>query len=81
MHWWWGLWLAGMLSGTSLMYTGSADDVIARAYQDVRPLLAADAAVIGAAVAGIFVVRALTAAQRQRSGTGPRFGTTGTAAG
>ncbi|MCZ1007414.1 DUF4328 domain-containing protein [Streptomyces lydicus] len=81
VNWWWGLWLAGMLSGTSLMYTGSADDVIAHAYQDVRPLLAADAAVIGAAVSGIFVVRALTAAQRQRTGSGPRFETGGTAAG
>ncbi|MFF8783584.1 DUF4328 domain-containing protein [Streptomyces sp. NPDC015125] len=81
VNWWWGLWLAGMLSGTGLMYTGSTDDVIARAYQGVPPLLAADTAVIGAAVAGIFVVRALTAAQQQRIGSSPRFGTAGPAAG
>ncbi|WP_443033820.1 DUF4328 domain-containing protein [Streptomyces sp. CA2R101] len=83
VNWWWGLWLAGMLSGTGLMYKGSTDDVIARAYQNVSPLLAADAAVIGAAVAGIFVVRALTAAQQQRIGNGnsPRGEAAGPAAG
>ncbi|MFD7992598.1 DUF4328 domain-containing protein [Streptomyces mexicanus] len=64
VNWWWGLWLAGMLSGTGLMYTGTTDAVIARAYTDVLPLLVADAAVVGAAVAAVFVVRALTAAQR-----------------
>lgn len=66
VNWWWGLWLVGMLSGTGLMYAVSTDDVIERAYQKVYPLLAADAAVVAAAVAGVFVVRALTAAQRRR---------------
>ncbi|MFI2238196.1 DUF4328 domain-containing protein [Streptomyces chrestomyceticus] len=66
VNWWWGLWLVGMLSGTGLMYTVPTDDVIERAYQAVYPLLAADAAVVAAAVAGVFVVRALTAAQRRR---------------
>jgi hypothetical protein len=65
VNWWWGLWLAGMLSGVGLMYTASPDHVIARAYTDVQMLLAADAAVVGSAVAAIFVVRALTAVQRQ----------------
>ncbi len=66
VNWWWGLWLAGMLSGLGLMYTNSTtDDVIARAYTDVRLLLVADAAVVGAAVAGVLVIRALTAVQQR----------------
>ncbi|MEV0555961.1 DUF4328 domain-containing protein [Streptomyces sp. NPDC050597] len=64
VNWWWGLWLAGMLSGVGLMYADSTDEVIVRAYTDVHLLLAADAAVVGAAVACVFVVRALTAAQQ-----------------
>ncbi|MFI5687213.1 DUF4328 domain-containing protein [Streptomyces sp. NPDC051636] len=69
---WWGLWLAGMLSGVGLMYKDSTDEVIERAYTEVWPLLACEAAVVAAAVAGVFVVRAVTAAQDQRmaSGTG-----------
>lgn len=70
VNWWWGLWLVGMLSGTGLMYTGSTDDTIERAYTDVRFLLTADAVLVGAAVAGIFVVRALTAAQQASIATG-----------
>ncbi|MGW7002725.1 DUF4328 domain-containing protein [Streptomyces sp. NPDC054933] len=66
VNWWWGLWLAGTLSGVGLMYTASTDNVIARAYNDVQLLMAADVAVIGAALAGIFVIRALTATQQQR---------------
>ncbi len=66
VNWWWGLWLVGALSGTGLMYTGTTDAVIARAYTDAPLLLVADAAVVGAAVAGVFVVRALTAVQRKR---------------
>lgn len=62
---WWGLWLIGMLSGVGLMYADSTDEIIARAYTDVWQLLASDAAVVGAAVAGIFVVRALTAVQER----------------
>ncbi|MFI9232355.1 DUF4328 domain-containing protein [Streptomyces rimosus] len=65
VNWWWGLWLAGMVSGVGLMYTDSTDDVIARAYTNVRLLLLADAAVVGAAVAAVLVVRALTAAQER----------------
>lgn len=62
VNWWWGLWLAGLLGEAG---RGTTDQVIARAYQDVPLLLAGDAAVLGAALAGILVVRALTAAQRQ----------------
>ncbi|MDJ1134866.1 DUF4328 domain-containing protein [Streptomyces iconiensis] len=66
VNWWWGLWLAGMLSGAGLVYADSSkDEIIARAYNDVPLLLAADATVIGAAVAGILVVRALSAAQQR----------------
>ncbi|WP_428986005.1 DUF4328 domain-containing protein [Streptomyces pyxinicus] len=60
---WWGLWLAGTLSGVGLVYKDSTDEVIARAYDEVWPLLASDAALVGAAVAGAFVVRAVTRAQ------------------
>jgi hypothetical protein len=74
VNWWWGLWLFGTLTGTGLMYTVSTDKVIERAYDNPGPLLAADAAVVGAAVAGILMVRALTAAQR---GTGGHDGGTG----
>ncbi|MCB5908367.1 DUF4328 domain-containing protein [Streptomyces pinistramenti] len=65
VNWWWGLWLAG-LSGLGPNYADSTDKVIARAYEGAPLLLAGDAAVVGAALAGIFVVRALTAAQPQR---------------
>ncbi|MFH8533980.1 DUF4328 domain-containing protein [Streptomyces tendae] len=63
---WWGLWLVGALSGVGLMYADTTDDVIARAYTNVAPLLAADAAVVGAAVACALMVRALTGAQERR---------------
>lgn len=66
VNWWWGLWLVGMLSGVGLMSTDSRDEIIARAYTDVPALLASDAVVVGAAVAGVLVVRAVTAAQRER---------------
>jgi hypothetical protein len=62
---WWVLWLIGLLSGVGLMYSDSTDEIIARAYTDVWQLLASDAAVVGAAVAGIFVVRAVTAVQER----------------
>lgn len=61
---WWALWLVGMVTGLGLTYRGGTDDVIVRAYHDVGTLLLADLAVIGAAVAGILMVRALTAVQR-----------------
>jgi hypothetical protein len=60
---WWVLWLVGMLSGVGLVYEDSKDEVIERAYTELWPLLASDAAVVGAAVAAVFVVRAVTAAQ------------------
>ncbi|GGU43057.1 hypothetical protein GCM10010211_02940 [Streptomyces albospinus] len=64
VNWWWGLWLVGSLGGAGL-YAGTTDAVIARAYTDAPLLLVADAAVVGAAVAGTFVVRALTAVQQK----------------
>ncbi|WP_326666591.1 DUF4328 domain-containing protein [Streptomyces canus] len=60
---WWALWLVGMVTGLGLMYDGDTDDLIARAYNGVTTLLVADLAVVGAAVAGILMVRALTAVQ------------------
>ncbi|MYW45318.1 DUF4328 domain-containing protein [Streptomyces sp. SID486] len=69
---WWGLWLAGMLSGVGIVSRDSTDEIIARAYTGVWPLLASDAAVVGAAVAGVFAVRAVTAAQAERLRPGPR---------
>ncbi|MFG2223435.1 DUF4328 domain-containing protein [Streptomyces sp. NPDC048644] len=68
VNWWWGLWLVGVLSGLGLNSTDSTDGVIARAYERVSPLLASDAAVVGAALTAIFVVRALTAAQQRHTG-------------
>ncbi|MDO0930931.1 DUF4328 domain-containing protein [Streptomyces sp. DG2A-72] len=70
VNWWWALWLVGMVSGVGLMYTDSTDEVIARAYSDVGLLLAADAAMVGAAVAGALMVRALTSAQEDRRAAG-----------
>ncbi|MFI1533151.1 DUF4328 domain-containing protein [Streptomyces anandii] len=68
VNWWWGLWLAGSLSAVGLMYcTGSTDSVIERAYTDVWQLLAADAMVVGAAVAATVMVRTLTTAQQSRT--------------
>ncbi|MGW3954101.1 DUF4328 domain-containing protein [Streptomyces sp. NPDC004752] len=66
---WWALWLIGMFSGAGLVYRGgdSRDDIIERAYTDVWQLLLSDAAVVGAAVAAVFVVRAVTEVQRERA--------------
>lgn len=66
VNWWWGLWLAGLAGGVGLIYADDTDDVIVRAYTHVWQLLAADAAVIGAAVAAALVVRALTQTQQDR---------------
>ncbi|MET9073560.1 DUF4328 domain-containing protein [Streptomyces sp. NPDC004232] len=63
---WWVLWVIGMLSGVGLVYSDSTDEIIARAYHEVWPLLTSDAAVVGAAIAGFFAVRAVTAAQTER---------------
>lgn len=62
---WWGLWLISMLTGVGLTYADSTDEIIARAYTDLWQLLASDAAVIAAAVAGVFLVRAVTAVQER----------------
>ncbi|MFD0169565.1 DUF4328 domain-containing protein [Streptomyces decoyicus] len=64
VNWWWGLWLVGSLGGAGL-YAGTTDAVIARVYTNAPPLLVIDAAVVAAAVAGIFVVRALTSVQQK----------------
>ncbi|MFD4538505.1 DUF4328 domain-containing protein [Streptomyces bauhiniae] len=61
---WWGLWLAGLLGG--FLQQRDTDSVIARAYSEIGPLLAADLAVAGAAVAGALMVRTVTAAQTAR---------------
>ncbi|WP_280890656.1 DUF4328 domain-containing protein [Streptomyces sp. LBL] len=66
VNWWWGLWLIGLLSGVGLMHTGDTDELIARAYTDVWMLLVSDVAIVGAAVAAVLVVRAVTAAQGER---------------
>ncbi|GAA2657345.1 hypothetical protein GCM10009864_24540 [Streptomyces lunalinharesii] len=67
VNWWWGLWLAGIPSGL-LVSGASTDEVIARVYTDVRLLLAADVAVVAAAVAAVLVVRELTAVQQKHLG-------------
>ncbi|MEU6817753.1 DUF4328 domain-containing protein [Streptomyces sp. NPDC046860] len=61
---WWVLWLAGAFGG--VLQQRSTDSVIARAYSDIGPLLTADVAVAGAAVAGALMVRTVTAAQTAR---------------
>ncbi|MFI9808157.1 DUF4328 domain-containing protein [Streptomyces sp. NPDC052301] len=63
---WWGLWLVGMVSGVGLVYRDDPDQLIARAYHEVWPLLASDAAVVGAAVAGAIAVRVVTRVQLER---------------
>ncbi|AOR37214.1 hypothetical protein BFF78_20685 [Streptomyces fodineus] len=63
---WWGLWLIGMLSGVGIVCRDSTDQIIGRAYSEVWPLLVSDTAVVGAAVAGAFAVRAVTAVQVER---------------
>ncbi|MGW1564094.1 DUF4328 domain-containing protein, partial [Streptomyces sp. NPDC002144] len=62
---WWVFWLIGLFSGVGLMSADSTDQIIARAYTNVGTLLVSDAAIVGAAVAGVFVVRALTAVQQR----------------
>ncbi|MFD3581980.1 DUF4328 domain-containing protein [Streptomyces sp. NPDC058683] len=65
---WWALWLVGLVSGVGLMNSDSTDELIARAYGDVRPLVLSDLALVAAAVAGAFVVRAVTRVQVEREG-------------
>ncbi|EPJ42123.1 hypothetical protein STAFG_0812 [Streptomyces afghaniensis 772] len=65
VNWWWGLWLAGLAGGVGLVYADSTDEVIARAYTDVLPLLAADAVIVAAAGAAALMIRTLTSALQQ----------------
>ncbi|MFE9608083.1 DUF4328 domain-containing protein [Streptomyces sp. NPDC006012] len=71
---WWVLWLIGLFSGVGLFSEKSTDGMIKLAYSDVWQLLVSDAAIVGAAVAGIFVVRAVTARQQERAAAGPADG-------
>ncbi|MGX1562954.1 DUF4328 domain-containing protein [Streptomyces sp. NPDC055506] len=66
VNWWWGLWLAGLAGGVGLIYADSADEVIARAYNEVWPLLAADLVIVAAAGTAALMIRTLTAAQQGR---------------
>ncbi|QNE73492.1 DUF4328 domain-containing protein [Streptomyces finlayi] len=74
LNWWWGLWLVGTLTGTGLLHGDTADSVIERAYTNVTPLLLVDAAVIGTAVAGTLMVRAVSAVQRKHMPESSRQG-------
>ncbi|MET7476007.1 DUF4328 domain-containing protein [Streptomyces sp. NPDC005648] len=64
---WWALWLIGVFGGLGFRPGRSTDVIIELAYEDLWIPLASDAAVVGAAVAGIFVVRAVTAVQLERT--------------
>jgi len=66
VNWWWGLWLAGLAGGVGLIYADSTDEVMARAYTGVVPLLVADVAITAAAATAALVIRTLTAAQQER---------------
>ncbi|MFD9982293.1 DUF4328 domain-containing protein [Streptomyces massasporeus] len=66
VNWWWGLWLAGLAGGVGIIYADDTDEVIARAYSEVLPLLAADLVIVAAAVAAALMVHTLTKAQQQR---------------
>ncbi|WP_330458916.1 hypothetical protein OIB37_19690 [Streptomyces sp. NBC_00820] len=71
------LWLiggvtGGIAGGVGLARGVTTDQVIARAYGEIWPLLMSDAVVIGAAVAGACVVRAVTAVQMERIATDAR---------
>ncbi|MDT0389059.1 DUF4328 domain-containing protein [Streptomyces sp. DSM 41921] len=71
VNWWWALWLAGLAGNAGILYADDTDEIIARAYSGVLPLLAADLAVVAAAVAAALMVRTLTAAQEEAlAGTG-----------
>ncbi|MFJ8592308.1 DUF4328 domain-containing protein [Streptomyces sp. NPDC093598] len=65
VNWWWGLWLAGLAGGVGLIYADDTDEVIARAYQGVLPLLAADLVIVAAAGAAALMVHMLTTAQQE----------------
>ncbi|MGA5203257.1 MULTISPECIES: DUF4328 domain-containing protein [Streptomyces] len=63
VNWWWGLWLAGLAGGVGIVYADDTDEVIARAYSEVLPLLVADLVIVAAAGAAAVMVHTLTAAQ------------------
>jgi energy-converting hydrogenase Eha subunit C len=65
VNWWWGLWLAGLAGSAGIIYSDGTDEIIARAYSGVLPLLAADLFVVAAAAAAALMVRTLTAAQQE----------------
>ncbi|MGA5894788.1 DUF4328 domain-containing protein [Streptomyces venetus] len=65
VNWWWGLWLAGLAGGVGLIYADPTDEVIARAYTGVVPLLVADLAIVAAAATAALMTRTLTTAQQQ----------------
>lgn len=65
---WWVLWLVALVSDVGVINRHSTDELIARSYGDVWPLLLSDLVVVGAAVAGAFVVRAVTRVQAEREG-------------
>ncbi|MFF6948545.1 DUF4328 domain-containing protein [Streptomyces iakyrus] len=65
VNWWWGLWLAGLAGGMGIIYSDDTDEVIARAYSGVLPLLAADLVIVAAAGAAALMVHTLTTAQQE----------------
>ncbi|MER5525140.1 DUF4328 domain-containing protein [Streptomyces sp. NPDC002677] len=67
---WWGFWLLGLVSGVGLLSSDTTDELIARAYEDVWPLVLSDLALVAAAVAGAFAIRAVTRVQAEREGEG-----------
>ncbi|WOX16223.1 DUF4328 domain-containing protein [Streptomyces sp. N50] len=67
---WWALWLIGTFSGVGLVYRNSTDQLMARAYDNVWPLVLSDLVLVGAAVAGAMVVRGVTRIQVEHDGEG-----------
>ncbi|MEU7720183.1 DUF4328 domain-containing protein [Streptomyces tibetensis] len=65
VNWWWGLWLLGLAGGVGIVYADDTDEIIARAYDGVLPLLAADAVIVAAAGAAALMVHTLTTAQQE----------------
>ncbi|MEU0167482.1 DUF4328 domain-containing protein [Streptomyces iakyrus] len=65
VNWWWGLWLAGLAGGVGIIYSDDTDEVIARAYSGILPLLAADLVIVAAAGAAALMVHTLTTAQQE----------------
>ncbi|MFH9987959.1 DUF4328 domain-containing protein [Streptomyces luteogriseus] len=66
VNWWWGLWLAGLAGGVGIVHADDTDEIIARAYSEVLPLVAADLVIVAAAGAAALMVHTLTTAQRRR---------------